>query len=110
MPQAEAIGLSLIDLISDERAFFNKSRLEWSEEWFNIAFRVAQDHSEGVDVLSENQKTKTFAEMNGAVNSIDWEVLVGESDALSGDALSDALKALTGGERATQTHTAIAAF
>lgn len=67
MPQAEAIGLTFSDIISDERAFFNKNRLEWSESWFNIAFRVAQDHSEGVDVLSESQMNLTFKQMNDAM-------------------------------------------
>jgi len=65
-------------------------------------------------VLLPLEAAKTYDKMDKAMQSVDWEIFIGDIEVgesmETGNAVEQALPFLNGGSRATQTHTGIAIF
>jgi len=93
------------------RAARDLPALTWNSPWSNLAFKVAVDFSEGVDVSTEEYLAAKYAQMDVDATALylDHEITVADISE-EGNPVEEALLTIDGGSRMTQTHISIAVY
>lgn len=87
MVQSQAIGLEIFDGVMQEET----NKLEWFDEWFNIAYKEATDASQAVSGITQGEKDFVYLQMSEVIKSSDHLIVLAQFDETKNDPVKSAI-------------------
>lgn len=61
------------------------NKLEWFDEWFNIAYKEATDASQATSAITQGEKDFVYLQMSEVIKSSDHLILLAQFDETKND-------------------------